>query len=253
MSHLQVEQVSKHFGGVRAVDNVTLEVQPGERYALIGPNGAGKSTLFNLISGELPVTHGTILLDGQDITRTSVYDCANLGIGRTFQRNNLFLGMTAHENVRLAVQHQHRVARQFFRKITDFNEITQEADRRLSMVGLGPVRNKKTSEMAYGQQRALEIALALATNPKILLLDEPTAGMSPAETANMVTLIQSLPPELTIMIVEHDMDVIFTLADRVTVLHYGEVIATGKPQEIREDQKVREIYLGTVPDAPLTH
>jgi branched-chain amino acid transport system ATP-binding protein len=253
MSHLQVEQVSKHFGGVRAVDNVTLEVQPGERYALIGPNGAGKSTLFNLISGELPVTHGTILLDGQDITRTSVYNCANLGIGRTFQRNNLFLGMTAHENVRLAVQHQHRVARQFFRKITDFNEITQEADRRLSMVGLGPVRNKKTSEMAYGQQRALEIALALATNPKILLLDEPTAGMSPAETANMVTLIQSLPSELTIMIVEHDMDVIFTLADRVTVLHYGEVIATGKPQEIREDQKVREIYLGTVPDAPLTH
>jgi branched-chain amino acid transport system ATP-binding protein len=182
-----------------------------------------------------------------------VYDCANLGIGRTFQRNNLFLGMTAHENVRLAVQHQHRVARQLFREITAFNEIKQVADRCLNLVGLGSFRDQKTSELAYGQQRALEIALALATNPKILLLDEPTAGMSPAETANMVALIQSLPSELTIMIVEHDMDVIFTLADRVTVLHYGEVIATGNPQEIRENQKVRETYLGTVPGDSLTH
>jgi branched-chain amino acid transport system ATP-binding protein len=246
MSHLQVDQLSKHFGGLKAVDNVTLEVQQGERYAIIGPNGAGKSTLFNLITGELPVTTGTILLDGQDITHISVYGRANLGIGRTFQRNNLLLGMTAHENVRIAVQHQHKVTRQLFRDITTYNEINQEADYFLSLVGLGSFRNQKASELAYGQQRALEIALALATNPKILLLDEPTAGMSPAETADMVALIQSLPSGLTIMIVEHDMEVIFTLAGRVTVLHYGEVIATGKPQEIRKDQKVQEIYLGTV-------
>jgi branched-chain amino acid transport system ATP-binding protein len=246
MSHLQVDQLSKHFGGLKAVDNVTLEVQQGERYAIIGPNGAGKSTLFNLITGELPVTTGTILLDGQDITHISVYGRANLGIGRTFQRNNLLLGMTAHENVRIAVQHQHRVTRQLFRDITTYDEINQEADHFLSLVGLGSFRNQKASELAYGQQRALEIALALATNPKILLLDEPTAGMSPAETADMVALIQSLPSGLTIMIVEHDMEVIFTLAGRVTVLHYGEVIATGKPQEIRKDQKVQEIYLGTV-------
>ena len=246
MSHLHVTQLSKHFGGVKAVDNVTLEVQPGERYALIGPNGAGKSTLFNLITGELPVTNGTIVFDGQDITHTSVHDCANLGIGRTFQRNNLFLGMTAHENVRIAVQHQHRITRQVIRDIRTYDEINQEADHYLNLVGLGSFRDQKVGELAYGQQRALEIALALATNPKILLLDEPTAGMSPAETADMVALIQSLPPELTIMIVEHDMEVIFTLADRVTVLHYGEVIATGKPQEIRENQKVQEIYLGTV-------
>ena len=246
MSHLHVTQLSKHFGGVKAVDNVTLEVQPGERYALIGPNGAGKSTLFNLITGELPVTNGTIVFDGQDITHTSVHDCANLGIGRTFQRNNLFLGMTAHENVRIAVQHQHRITRQVIRDIRTYDEINQEADHYLNLVGLGSFRDQKVGELAYGQQRALEIALALATNPKILLLDEPTAGMSPAETADMVALIQSLPSELTIMIVEHDMEVIFTLADRVTVLHYGEVIATGKPQEIRENQKVQEIYLGTV-------
>lgn len=245
MSHLQVTQLSKHFGGVKAVENVTLEIQPGERYALIGPNGAGKSTLFNLITGELSVTNGTILFDGQDITHTSVHNCANLGIGRTFQRNNLFLGMTTHENVRIAVQHQYRVTRQIFRDITTYDEINQEADNFLNLVGLGSFRDQKVGELAYGQQRALEIALALATNPKILLLDEPTAGMSPAETADMVALIQSLPSELTIMIVEHDMEVIFTLADRVTVLHYGEVIATGKPQEIRENQKVQDIYLGT--------
>ena len=246
MSHLHVTQLSKHFGGVKAVDNVTLDVQPGERYALIGPNGAGKSTLFNLITGELSVTNGTIAFDGHDITHTSVHDCVNLGIGRTFQRNNLFLGMTAHENVRIAVQHQHRVTRQVIRDIRTYDEINQEADHFLNLVGLGSFRDQKVGELAYGQQRALEIALALATNPKILLLDEPTAGMSPAETADMVALIQSLPSELTIMIVEHDMEVIFTLADRVTVLHYGEVIATGKPQEIRENQKVQDIYLGTV-------
>jgi len=246
MSHLHVSQLSKHFGGVKAVDNVTLDVQPGERYALIGPNGAGKSTLFNLITGELQVTNGTIVFDGQDITHTRVHDCANLGIGRTFQRNNLFLGMTAHENVRIAVQHQHRVTRQVIRDIRTYDEINQEADHYLNLVSLGSLHDQKVGELAYGQQRALEIALALATNPKILLLDEPTAGMSPAETADMVALIQSLPSELTIMIVEHDMEVIFTLADRVTVLHYGEVIATGKPQEIRENQKVQEIYLGTV-------
>jgi len=246
MSHLQVTQLSKHFGGVKAVDNVTLDVRPGERYALIGPNGAGKSTLFNLITGELPVTNGTILFDGQDITHISVHGCANLGIGRTFQRNNLFLGMTAHENVRIAVQHQHRVTRQIYRDITTYDEINREADHFLNLVGLDSFRDQKVGELAYGQQRALEIALALATNPKILLLDEPTAGMSPAETADMVALIQSLPSKLTIMIVEHDMEVIFTLADRVTVLHYGEVIATGKPREIRENQKVQDIYLGTV-------
>ena len=179
MSHLHVTQLSKHFGGVKAVDNVTLEVQPGERYALIGPNGAGKSTLFNLITGELPVTNGTIVFDGQDITHTSVHDCANLGIGRTFQRNNLFLDMTAHENVRIAVQHQHRITRQVIRDIRTYDEINQEADHYLNLVGLGSFRDQKVGELAYGQQRALEIALALATNPKILLLDEPTAGMSP--------------------------------------------------------------------------
>lgn len=245
MSHLKVENVSKHFGGVRAVNEVSLVVESGERHAIIGPNGAGKSTFFNLISGELPVTTGKIWLDGEEITDISVHDCTNLGIGRTFQRNNLFLGMTALENVRLAIQHQHGITRNLFRNITSYRHVQESAEQYLHQVGLATASHRKVSQLAYGQQRALEIALALATNPKILLLDEPTAGMSPAETTEMVQLIQALPRTLTMMIVEHDMDVIFTIADRVTVLHYGELIASGTPNEVRENPTVREIYLGT--------
>ncbi|MEM7118647.1 MAG: ABC transporter ATP-binding protein [Chloroflexota bacterium] len=245
MSSLKVEGVTKNFGGVTAVNNVTLEVNSGERYAVIGPNGAGKSTFFNLISAELPLTNGRIWLDNLEITDIAVHDCANLGIGRTFQRNNLFLGMTTLENVRLAVQHKVGITRQLFRPLASYQRVNDRAAELLAQVGLSDVAEQKVSELAYGQQRALEIALALATEPKILLLDEPTAGMSPSETADMVRLIQALPRTLTMMIVEHDMDVIFTLADRVTVLHYGEVIATGTPDEVRRHPTVREIYLGS--------
>ncbi len=245
MSELKVNEVTKNFGGVQAVNNVSISVNSGERYAVIGPNGAGKSTFFNLISGELPVTNGQIWLDGQDITSLKANECANLGIGRTFQRNNLFLGMTALENVRIAVQHKYGITRHIFRPISTFHEVAEVSEQVLAQVGLGDIRDRKVSELAYGQQRALEIALALATQPKILLLDEPTAGMSPAETTDMVKLIQTLPRTLTMMIVEHDMDVIFNIADRITVLHYGEVIATGTPDEVRHNPTVREIYLGS--------
>jgi len=245
MTHLQTKNLTKHFGGVHAVNDVTISVESGERYAVIGPNGAGKSTFFNLIAGELSVTSGSVTLDGQDITDLTVNECANLGIGRTFQRNNLFLGMTVLENVRLAVQHQQGVSKRWFHPIARFDNLQESAESVLSQVGLTAEKESIVSELGYGQQRALEIALALAVQPKILLLDEPTAGMSPAETSDMVALIQSLPRTLTMMIVEHDMDVIFTIADRVTVLHYGEVIATGTPDEVRADTRVREIYLGT--------
>lgn len=244
MSSLQVINVIKDFGGVRAVNNVSFVVESGERYAIIGPNGAGKSTLFNLIAGQLPITSGKILLDGQDITHLAVQRCANLGIGRTFQRNNLFLGMSVSENVGLAVQHQQQVASAWFRPLGSYERVHSKTEALLQQVGLLAEKNQKVSELAYGQQRAVEVALALALEPKILLLDEPTAGMSPAETAEIVALIKSLPRTLTMMIVEHDMDVIFNLADRITVLHYGQVIATGAPQTIREDALVREIYLG---------
>jgi len=177
MTHLQTKNLTKHFGGVHAVNDVTISVESGERYAVIGPNGAGKSTFFNLIAGELSVTSGSVTLDGQDITDLTVNECANLGIGRTFQRNNLFLGMTVLENVRLAVQHQQGVSKRWFHPIARFDNLQESAESVLSQVGLTAEKESIVSELGYGQQRALEIALALAVQPKILLLDEPTAGI----------------------------------------------------------------------------
>lgn len=244
MTRLKVERLSKNFGGIAALGGVTLDVQPGERRAIIGPNGAGKSTLFNLIAGELGPSSGKIYLGDRDITGLPVYERANLGLGHTFQRNNLFMGLTAFENLRLAVQHRQRVARHLFRAVHSFESVTRASEALLEQVGLIEQRNQVVKTLAYGQQRALEVALALATNPQVVLLDEPTAGMSPAETGEMARLIEKLPRSLTMLIVEHDMDVIFSLAERITVLHYGQVISEGTPAEVRANPLVQEIYLG---------
>lgn len=244
MSSLVVEGLSKNFGGLQALMNVNLHVESRERHAIIGPNGAGKSTFFNVITGELPPSAGRILLNGREITNLPIHKRANLGLGHTFQRNNLFMGLTVLENVRLAVQHRERINRHWFKPISRFTAVAEVAESVLEQVGLLPVKDIKVKELAYGQQRALEIGLALALNPKILLFDEPTAGMSPAETVEITKLIQSLPRELTMMIVEHDMDVIFSLADRITVLHYGQIIRSGTPREVRQDAQVQAIYLG---------
>ncbi|MBI3912665.1 MAG: ABC transporter ATP-binding protein [Chloroflexi bacterium] len=244
MSRLRVENLQKHFGGIAAVGGVTLDVADGARQAIIGPNGAGKSTLFNIIAGELPPTAGRVLLDDRDITRLPVHARANLGLGHTFQRNNLFMGLSVLENVQLAVQHHHGVAAHAFKPSRAFASVRDDARQMLARVGLGDVSEKHVNELSYGQQRALEVALALAGAPRILLLDEPTAGMSPAETGEMVKLIESLPRTLTMLIVEHDMDVVFSLADRIAVLHYGQVIARGTPAEVRANPVAQEIYLG---------
>ncbi|MFQ5615637.1 MAG: ABC transporter ATP-binding protein [Anaerolineales bacterium] len=246
MTHLKAKNLTKHFGGLAALAGVSLEVAAGERRAIIGPNGAGKTTFFNLITGELPPTEGSITLNGRDITALPVHTRANLGLGHTFQRNNLFLGLTVFENVRLAVQHRHGVARNPFKKANSFTGVNRETDALLEQVGLVDQRDRVVSVLAYGQQRALEVALALATKPQVLLLDEPTAGMSPAETVEMAEFIASLPRSLTMLIVEHDMDVVFSLADRVTVLHYGQVISEGTPTEVRANPRVQEIYLGKI-------
>lgn len=243
MSRLVTQGLRKEFGGILAVADVDLQVEAGARRAIIGPNGAGKSTLFNLIAGELFPTRGNVYLDGLDITRLPVHKRANLGLGHTFQRNNLFSGLTVFQNVRLAVQHCQKVATHLFKPADQFEAITQETNSLLKRVGLAEQRDRTVSTLAYGQQRALEVALALAVQPKILLLDEPTAGMSPAETLEMVRLIEALPRSLTMLIVEHDMDVVFNLADQITVLHYGQVISEGSPAEIRADPMVQEIYL----------
>ncbi|MGH2593114.1 MAG: ABC transporter ATP-binding protein, partial [Anaerolineae bacterium] len=205
MSRLKADNLRKNFGGIAALTGVTLEVAPGERRAIIGPNGAGKSTLFNLITGELPPSSGRVYLNERDITNLPVYVRANLGLGHTFQRNNLFLGLTAFENVRLAVQHHRCIAGRLFKAAGTFEPVNREAQEILQRVGLADQRDQLTRALAYGQQRALEVALALATEPAVLLLDEPTAGMSPAETADLVQLIESLSRTLTVLIVEHDM------------------------------------------------
>jgi len=246
MSALIVENVSKRFGGLQALMNVNLRVEPGERHAIIGPNGAGKSTFFNLITGELSPNEGRVLFHGRDVTNLPIHKRANLGLGHTFQQNNLFMGLTVLENIRLAVQHQQKINRHWFKNIGGFKVVAEAAETVLAQVGLLSVKAHMVKELAYGQQRALEIGLALAMKPNILLFDEPTAGMSPAETTEISQLIQSLSRDLTLMIVEHDMDVIFTLADRITVLHYGQIICSGTGEEIRQDAEVQAIYLGDI-------
>ncbi|MBI4631952.1 MAG: ABC transporter ATP-binding protein [Chloroflexi bacterium] len=245
MTQLKADHLHKDFGGLTALVDVTLEVKSGERRAIIGPNGAGKTTFFKLLAGEHIPTSGRVYFDGQDITHLPVHARANLGLSHTFQRNNLFFDLTVFENVRLAVQHHRRLAWQMFKSAGSYQAINEETEKILSQLGLSDHRQQLARHLAYGQQRSLEVALALATEPRALLLDEPTAGMSPAETAEMAKFIESLPRSLTMLIVEHDMDVVFSLADRITALHYGQVIAEGSPEEVRSNPMVQEIYLGT--------
>lgn len=244
MSGLRVEGLRKDYGGVTALLDVSLAVEPGERRAIIGPNGAGKTTLFRLISGQAAPTRGRVYLDGDDVTQLPVHARANRGLGQTFQRNNLFPGLTVIDHLRLALQHRRGRAWQMVRPLVSDRALTAEAEARLEALGLHDLRHQPARALAYGQQRALEVALALAAEPRILLLDEPTAGMSPAETAEMIRFIAVLPAGLTLLIVEHDMDVVFTLASRLTVLHNGQVLADGSLAEVRADPRVQSIYLG---------
>ncbi|MEI6042904.1 MAG: ABC transporter ATP-binding protein [Chloroflexota bacterium] len=241
---LKVSGVEKRFGALVAVNGINLSVLQGERRALIGPNGAGKTTFFNLISGTLPLSAGTIQLWGRDVTRLPDWRRVRLGLARTFQRNNLFMSLTTFENVQLAVQRQQQVSYNLLRSARSFQAINEQALQVLEQVGLTGRGELKVASLSYGEQRQLEIALALATKPSILLLDEPTAGMSLAETGRMVELVKHLPAALTLLIVEHDMDVVFALSDRITVLHYGQVLAEGTPEEVQHNPRVREVYLG---------
>ena len=244
VSALRLSRISKVFGGLRAVDEVSLDVQPGERRALIGPNGAGKTTLFNLIAGALPVTLGSITLFGEDVTRMTAHRRAWRGLARTFQISNLFPTLSVLENCLLAVQALTSARLSMHRPLSGYRALHDRAHATLEAVGLADRAHRTVRQLSHGEQRQLEIGLALAGSPKLLLLDEPTAGLSPAESRHMADLLAKLDPAMTVLIIEHDMDIALEIARHVTVLHYGRVIADGTRDEIRAHPMVREIYLG---------
>jgi branched-chain amino acid transport system ATP-binding protein len=223
---------------------VTLEVAAGARHALIGPNGAGKSTLFHLISGTVRATSGRIRFLGVDVTRRGPHRRTRLGVGRTFQHSSLFDELTARENVAVAVQRKLGHARNAVLPVGRFRDVDDRSEELLELVGLTGLGETDAGSLSYGHRRQLEVALALATEPRLLLLDEPTAGMSRTEARQFMALIGGLPQELTLMIVEHDMDIVFELATVISVLDAGRLIATGPPEEIRTSPVVQEAYLG---------
>jgi len=242
---LRTDQLCRSFGSLVVTDHVSLTVEAGERHVIIGPNGAGKTSLINQIGGQLRPSEGRIFLGQTDITGWPPDRICRAGIARTFQRNNLFVNLSVLENVRLAVAARRGNPLNFFSPIERFAPLIAAAEELMRRVGLDGSGARITRSLSYGEQRQLEIGIALAGEPKLLLLDEPTSGMSPAETARMIELIGSLPRALSILMIEHDMNVVFSIADRITVLCYGEVLATGTPAEIQANERVREVYLGT--------
>src|SRR6266705_1391530 len=241
---LSLTDLSKQFGGLRALDGVSLAVGSGERRAIIGPTGAGKTTLFSLISGETRPSDGRIVLFGRDVTRFSPHRRAALGLARTYQITNLFPRLTALENCLLAVQALTSAKLHLHRALSSYTDHFTRARSVLEAVGLEGKEDEVVQNLSHGEQRQLEIALALAGAPKLLLLDEPTAGLSPAESHMMTALLKKLDPSITLLVIEHDMDVAFELTNRITVLHYGKVIADGVGHEVKSNAVVQEIYLG---------
>ena len=244
MAGLEARSLIKAFGGLTATDNLSLEVAPGELHAVIGPNGAGKTTLVNLLSGLLKPDAGAITFAGRDITRLSAPARVKAGLARSFQITSIFRDFTALENVMLPVQAQQGHSFRFWTPVSRDARLTAPARELLERVGLGERADVRAGDLAYGEQRQLEIAISLATGPSFLLLDEPMAGMGPEESQGLVEFLSALKGRYTMLLVEHDMDAVFALADRITVLVYGRVIATGTPDEIRNDPQVRAAYLG---------
>ena len=240
---LHLDRVSKRFGALAAVDGVTLTVRHGDRWAVIGPNGAGKTTLFRLIAGEHRPTSGRVELFGDDVTRAATYRRARAGLGRTFQITNLFGDMTVEQNVAIAAQALDSTRYAFWRTARLSGDSAQRATAALTAVGLEHRRSRPVKALSHGEQRELEIAVALAQRPRLLLLDEPGAGLSGSERQRMRSVIEDLPRDLSVVLIEHDMGLALRLADRVLCMDNGVVIAEGSPDEIRADERVQAVYL----------
>ena len=242
---LELKALSKSFGGLHAVRDVTLAVMPGDRKAIIGPNGAGKTTLFNLITGIFPSSSGQVLLFGRDVTDWPSHRRAALGMARTFQITSLFPRLTVLDNVLLAIQGLRPSKFVMWRFLSSYRDIYDKAHRLLEQAAFLDRKDVEVRYLSHGEQRQLEIVLGLASDPKILLLDEPAAGLSSGESAEMAKFLMRLDPGLAILLIEHDMDVVFDVAAQISVLHFGQVLETGTPAQIHSSQKVQEIYLGT--------
>ena len=240
---LEVQSVSKHFGKFVALNAVSASFQAGKLAAVIGPNGAGKSTFFNVVSGAFAPSAGRLKFQGRDITGLAQHEFARTGIAKSFQITNVFKQLSAFENVRVAAQMRHS-RYQLFKPRAALTELADRADALLERVGLADLRRKTAADLAHGQQRALEVAMALAAEPILLLMDEPTAGMSPEETRVMMDLITTLAAERTVILVEHKMKLVMGICERLLVLHHGEFLAEGTPDEIKANDEVRRVYLG---------
>lgn len=241
---LELKDLSKSFGGLHAVRNVNLQIFPGDRKAIIGPNGAGKTTLFNVITGIFPATSGQVLVFGEDVTNWPTHQRTALGMARTFQITSLFPKLTVLDNVLLAIKGLRRSKFVMWRFLSSYREVYEKAYRLLDQAAFMDRKDTEVRFLSHGEQRQLEIVLGLASDPKILLLDEPAAGLSSGESSEMAKFLLGLDPNLAILLIEHDMDVVFDVAQQISVLHFGEVLETGPTEQIRKSAKVQEIYLG---------
>lgn len=244
-SALRLDDVHKSFGRTAIINGVSLDIPKGERHAIIGPNGAGKSTLFNLISGRFEVTSGRIELKGEDITNLDAHVINRKGLSRSFQITNIFPRLSVYENIRCGVLWSLGYRYSFWHRIGALKEVARLTDEIVEKIGMARRRDRLAGVLTYAEQRALEIGVTIACGADMILLDEPTAGMSRSETDEAVELIRNVTQDKTLVMVEHDMSVVFNLADRISVLVYGEIIATGTPEEIRGNKAVQEAYLGT--------
>jgi len=244
MSILETKGLYHDFSGLEVLFNINFEVKEGERHAIIGPNGAGKTTLFNAITGTYRPSQGQVLFKGEDVTGSKPHQMVRLGMGRSFQITSTFSRLTAFQNIRMGVLSRRAIRFNLYRFLDKMLHITKETDDILKRINLDGERDIPASGLSYGKHRSLEVSMAMTTDPDLVMLDEPTAGMSRDETHTAVELIKKLTEGKTMVIIEHDMDVVFSLADRITVLHLGEILAVGPPDEIRENQEVKDAYLG---------